>query len=91
MGWIVLSVPFYEYYGLPSMKTKVLFLTSQDAYCFAAIKSAQTCDALSATGGAPKAMLEFTSIMPYVAWTGGSTTVAVSLFRWIPPLSFHGS
>ncbi len=28
MGWIVLSVPFYEYYGLPSMKTKARFLTS---------------------------------------------------------------
>ena len=29
-------------------------------------------------------MLEFISIMPYVAWTGGSTMVAVSVLRQIP-------
>ena len=37
MGWIVLSVPFYEYYGLPSMKTKARFLISYNPVRFAAL------------------------------------------------------
>ncbi len=32
-------------------------------------------------------MLEFISIMPCVAWTGGSTMVAVSLLRWTASVS----